>query len=83
MNGISQHIFIVGNSTFLGDFMPTKKEVVDGKMHCSGCDTWSDENFQRCWALDNLRPLSVKQNMSKGARAGKRRPAIRIMRHYL
>ena len=26
-----------------------------------------DENFKICWALDNLRPLEAKQNMSDGA----------------
>lgn len=25
----------------------------------------TDENFQKCWALENLRPLSAKQNLSK------------------
>ena len=25
-----------------------------------------DENFQKCWALDNIRPLSAKQNMLDG-----------------
>lgn len=25
-----------------------------------------DENFKRCWELDNLRPLSAKQNLLKG-----------------
>lgn len=27
-----------------------------------------DENFQKCWALKNLRPLSAKQNIKDGAR---------------
>lgn len=27
-----------------------------------------EENFQKCWALENLRPLSAKQNIIKGAR---------------
>lgn len=27
----------------------------------------SDLNFQKCWALDNLRPLSAKQNVIDGA----------------
>ena len=27
----------------------------------------SDDNFQKCWALSNLRPLSSKQNVSEGA----------------
>lgn len=26
----------------------------------------SDDNFQKCWALSNLRPLSAKQNLIKG-----------------
>ena len=26
-----------------------------------------DENFQKCWALENLRPLEAKENMSKGS----------------
>jgi hypothetical protein len=25
-----------------------------------------DENFKKCWALDNLRPLSAKQNLTDG-----------------
>lgn len=25
-----------------------------------------DENFKKCWALDNLRPLSSKENLEKG-----------------
>jgi len=29
-----------------------------------------DEGFQECWALDNLRPLSAKANVAKGARIG-------------
>jgi len=27
----------------------------------------TDENFQKCWALSNLRPLSAKQNLLDGA----------------
>lgn len=27
-----------------------------------------DENFQKCWALENLRPLSAKQNLIDGNR---------------
>jgi hypothetical protein len=27
-----------------------------------------DENFQKCWALENLRPLSAKQNILDGIR---------------
>jgi hypothetical protein len=27
-----------------------------------------DENFKKCWALDNLRPLSAKQNVIEGSR---------------
>jgi hypothetical protein len=26
-----------------------------------------DENFQKCWALENLRPLEATENMSKGS----------------
>ena len=26
-----------------------------------------DENFQKCWALENLQPLEAKENMSKGS----------------
>lgn len=26
-----------------------------------------DENFKKCWALENLRPLSSKQNCFEGA----------------
>ena len=26
-----------------------------------------DENFKKCWALENLRPLSAKQNIIEGA----------------
>jgi hypothetical protein len=26
-----------------------------------------DENFNKCWALENLRPLSAKQNILEGA----------------
>jgi ribosomal protein L19 len=28
----------------------------------------ADENFQKCWALENLRPLSAKQNIIDGNR---------------
>jgi hypothetical protein len=28
----------------------------------------TDENFKKCWALSNLRPLSAKQNVIEGAR---------------
>jgi hypothetical protein len=28
----------------------------------------SDDNFQKCWALENLRPLSAKQNIIDGDR---------------
>lgn len=30
-------------------------------------DSMTDPNFQRCWALENLRPLSAKQNCIDGA----------------
>ena len=26
-----------------------------------------DDNFKKCWALSNLRPLSAKQNLLDGA----------------
>ena len=26
----------------------------------------TDENFKKCWALENLRPLSAKENVIKG-----------------
>jgi hypothetical protein len=26
-----------------------------------------DENFKKCWSLENLRPLSAKQNVIDGA----------------
>lgn len=29
-----------------------------------------DDNFKRCWALENLRPYSAKQNIIDGARNG-------------
>jgi len=32
----------------------------------------SDENFKKCWSLDNLRPLSAKENITLGARITKR-----------
>ena len=28
----------------------------------------TDDNFQKCWALENLRPLSAKQNITDGNR---------------
>jgi len=31
-----------------------------------------DENFKKCWALDNLRPLSSKQNILLGTRLRRR-----------
>jgi len=31
----------------------------------------SDDNFKKCWALQNLRPLSAKQNILDGNRRGK------------
>ena len=27
-----------------------------------------DDNFKKCWALENLRPLSAKQNIVDGVR---------------
>ncbi len=29
---------------------------------------FGDEEFKKCWALDNLQPLEASQNMSKGNR---------------
>ncbi len=29
-------------------------------------DSMQDENFKKCWALENLRPLNAKQNLLKG-----------------
>lgn len=29
-----------------------------------------DENFKKCWALENLRPLCAKENQRKGNRIG-------------
>jgi len=29
-----------------------------------------EENFKKCWALENLRPLSAKENLLKGAKIG-------------
>jgi 5-methylcytosine-specific restriction endonuclease McrA len=26
-----------------------------------------DDNFKKCWSLDNLRPLSAKQNIIEGS----------------
>jgi len=31
-------------------------------------DSMDHPNFQKCWALDNLRPLSAKQNLEEGTR---------------
>lgn len=31
----------------------------------------NDDNFKKCWALENLRPLSAKQNIIKGNRLNK------------
>jgi len=30
-------------------------------------ESLEDENFQKCWALENLRPLEATENMSKGS----------------
>ena len=27
----------------------------------------SDDNFKKCWALENLRPLAAKLNIKEGA----------------
>jgi hypothetical protein len=29
-------------------------------------DSVEDENFKKCWSLENLRPLSAKQNVIDG-----------------
>lgn len=49
--------------------------VNDSRSHqpCAGGNSlpytsMEDENFQKCWALSNLRPLSAKQNNSDGVR---------------
>jgi len=39
--------------------------------HITPCDalpytSMDDENFKKCWALENLRPLSAKENLKKG-----------------
>ena len=33
-------------------------------------ETPSDRDFQRCWSLENLRPLEAKENISKGCKLG-------------
>ena len=33
-------------------------------------DSMSHINFEKCWCLENLRPLSAKQNILKGAKIG-------------
>lgn len=33
-----------------------------------------DENFKRCWALENLRPLPAKQNVIEGTRRTRHQP---------
>jgi hypothetical protein len=35
--------------------------------------TMEDENFKKCWALSNLRPLSAKTNVINGTSLGKQR----------
>ena len=37
----------------------------------------TDANFQKCWALDNLRPLSAKQNVQDGDRGWRKSKAIK------
>ena len=34
---------------------------------CLSYMTMADDNFRKCWALDNLRPLDAKSNMLEGA----------------
>lgn len=34
---------------------------------CLPYTSMSDDNFKKCWALDNLRPLEAKQNMLDGS----------------
>lgn len=35
---------------------------------CYPYTSMDDENFRKCWSLENLRPLSAKQNVVDGAR---------------
>lgn len=35
----------------------------------------TDENFLKCWALDNLRPLSSKQNLIDGTTRARHKAA--------
>jgi hypothetical protein len=35
---------------------------------CLPYASMEDDNFNKCWALENLRPLSAKQNYLDGAR---------------
>jgi hypothetical protein len=42
-----------------------KQYVIDNKDKISDVD---DEEFKKCWALENLRPLSAKQNICDGNR---------------
>jgi hypothetical protein len=32
------------------------------------CDNFQDEDFKKCWALDNLRPMWFIDNCKKGSR---------------
>jgi hypothetical protein len=36
-----------------------------------------DENFQKCWALENLRPLNAKQNLLDGVRRTRHKTVIK------
>ena len=43
---------------------------VDGlSFYCKNCNSeyvsMKDDEFKKCWALDNLRPLSAKENLLK------------------
>ena len=35
--------------------------------------SYEDSEFKECWSLDNLRPLSLYENRSRGAIFGNRR----------
>lgn len=36
-----------------------------------------DNEFQRCWSLDNLRPLSSKQNFLDGVRGTRHESGVK------
>ena len=52
-----------------------KKIILHIGMHKTGTSSiqhalqgMEDENFKKCWALSNLRPLNSKQNLLEGNR---------------